>query len=235
MITAAVLCPHPPLLLRELTGRADPGADLRVACVAAVAEACEGAERAVVIGGDDTTAQWDESSRLRAARFGGSPGHASPPPADADSAPDLPLSLGIGRRLLDDAGWSGPSMFLGVSWEASDAEVQELAERIVAIEGRVLLLILGDGSARRGEKAPGYLDERAFDFDDSLAKALDTGDAASLAGLDVALASELMVFGAAGLRVMGAVALRQGEPSRASLTYNDDPFGVSYFIAVWRF
>ena len=31
--------------------------------------------------------------------------------------------------------------------------------------GRVLVLVMADGSARRGEKAPGYLDERAFAYD----------------------------------------------------------------------
>ena len=98
-----------------------------------------------------------------------------------------------------------------------------------------MLLVLGDGSTRRGEKAPGYLDERAFGFDDLVAQALSDGDAEALRDLDVALAAELMVLGSTALRVLGAVALHHPEPPEPALAYRDDPFGVSYFVATWRF
>jgi hypothetical protein len=93
---------------------------------------------------------------------------------------------------------------------------------------------MGDGSARRGSTAPGYVDERAFPWDDAVAVALAGGDADSLAGLDVPLAEELMVHGSASFRLLGAVGLRCGPPSRSALPYRGDPFGVTYFTALWH-
>ncbi len=45
MSTPVVVCPHPPLLLRELGGLADPVADLRASCRAAVGELVAGDAR----------------------------------------------------------------------------------------------------------------------------------------------------------------------------------------------
>jgi hypothetical protein len=97
-----------------------------------------------------------------------------------------------------------------------------------------VLLLLGDGSARRGDTAPGYLDERAFPFDDALASALAGGDAQALRDLDTGVAEELMVLGATSFRLLGAVALLQGGPTAATLHHRGDPFGVSYLVATWR-
>jgi hypothetical protein len=47
----AVVCPHPPLLLRELTGREDPAAELRAACRAAVRELVGRCPDRVVVAG----------------------------------------------------------------------------------------------------------------------------------------------------------------------------------------
>ena len=53
MITAAAFCPHPLLMFRELGGIADPVADLRAACLAAVASVAGAADEVVVVGGSD--------------------------------------------------------------------------------------------------------------------------------------------------------------------------------------
>ena len=114
------------------------------------------------------------------------------------------------------------------------ATVEEVARDLAARPDGTVLLVLGDGSTRRGDKAPGYLDDRAFPFDDAIAAALPTGDAAALAALDADLAADLMVLGATVLRVLGGVALAQGSQPTASLSYRDDPFGVSWFVATWQ-
>ena len=57
------------------------------------------------------------------------------------------------------------------------------------------LLAMGDGSARRSTSAPGYLDERAVPFDAAVEQAVRDGDLAALAGVDPALARELMATG----------------------------------------
>jgi hypothetical protein len=226
VISAAVLCPHPPLLLRELGGLQDPVAALRGAALDAVREATAGATGVVVVGGHDAAGSFDAGLPVDVRRFGTT---GSPP-----QRPGLPLSLGVGKRLLEDAGWAGPVELVAVTWQAEQGDVEALAEDLAGRADATVLLLLGDGSARRGDTAPGYVDERAFGFDDSLAEALAAGDAPALRDLDTALAEELMVLGGTSLRVLGALAVRQSSTPRAALTYRDDPFGVSYLVATWH-
>ena len=227
MISRAVLCPHPPLLLRELGGAADPVEELRAAAVDAVRAATSGAARVVVVGGHEDEGRWDPDLPVDVRRFGTT---GRPPPR-----PALPLSLGVATRLLGDAGWTGPVELLTLPWHAGTATVDALADDLAGRPDGTVLLLLGDGSTRRGDTAPGYLDDRAFGFDDTVAKALADGDAHALRDLEVGLAEELMVLGSAAFRVLGSVAVRQGGPSLAALDHREDPFGVSYFVATWMF
>lgn len=94
------------------------------------------------------------------------------------------------------------------------------------------VLVLGNGSARRGEKAPGHLDARASAFDDGLLATLAAGDAADLAEVDDALGAELLADGLAGLRAVGR-ALR-GTEVQPTVLYADDPFGVQYWVVTWE-
>lgn len=227
MIVAAVVCPHPPLLLRELGGAEDAVPDLRAACAAALAGALgHRPDAVVVVGGGDETAVWDPSLPVGVRRFGTT--------VAADTAV-LPQSLGVGRRLLDEAGWDGPVRMHTVSWDADAAEVADTARALgpARSEERLVLLVLADGSARRGEKAPGHLDERSLGFDDETARALAGGDATALTGIDAELAAELMAAGRAALGVLGEAVLRQGDAPRAEVLYRDDPFGVDYVVALW--
>ena len=94
------------------------------------------------------------------------------------------------------------------------------------------LLVMGDGSACRGQKAPGYDDPRAQPYDDAVARALADADAAALAGLDPVLSAELLVAGRAPWQVL---AERYGAPPcRGAATCLDygAPYGVAYFVAI---
>ncbi|MDP3967392.1 MAG: hypothetical protein Q8Q02_03865 [Nocardioides sp.] len=96
------------------------------------------------------------------------------------------------------------------------------------------LLVAGDGSARRGEKAPGHLDERAAPYDAVVEEALREGDAVTLASLDLDLGAELLAAGAPVLRALGDAVLASGRAVQtADLAYADDPFGVRYWVARW--
>jgi hypothetical protein len=227
VISRAVLCPHPPLLLRELGGATDPVGTLRAAAVDAVRSATSGAAGVVVVGGHDDGRRWEDGLAVDVRRFG----TTEPPPP----RPALPLSLGVATRLLDEAGWTGPVELLTVPWHAEAGNVDVLAGDLAERPAGTVLLVLGDGSTRRGDKAPGYLDERSFGFDDTVAKALADGDANALRDLDAGLAEELMVLGSAAFRLLGSVAVRQGGPVLAGLDHREDPFGVSYFVATWGF
>ena len=76
---------------------------------------------------------------------------------------------------------------------------------------------------RRGQTAPGYIDERAFGFDEQTGRTLADGDARTLAEMDVALADELMVHGRATFQLLGLVATTQGAEPRASLRASKRP------------
>src|SRR5258706_2409957 len=124
MTAAAALSPPPPLLARELTG-ADPVApELRQACRDAVAGLLRGHPEVVaVVGAGGQTGTWDSSARLDVSAFAPGIDHAvrngstrpdwsgfvSPIGAAAwDGSPGLPLPLGLGARLLDQAEYAGP-------------------------------------------------------------------------------------------------------------------------------
>jgi len=93
-----------------------------------------------------------------------------------------------------------------------------------------LVVVSADGSATRTEKAPGFFDERAADFDKAIQAALAAGDAAALAALDEDLAEELWCRGVPAFRAMAAL---MPSPAEAVVTYAEAPYGVAYWVATW--
>lgn len=227
MIAGAALVPHPPLLFRGLGGGHDPLADLRTSCVEAVRAVVAGAEEVVVVGGHDSSARHDLAAAADVRRFG----TTSPRLA----VRGLPLSLGVGARLLDEAGWTGPTQGHALARDADAALVDRLADEVAAGPARTGVVVLGDGTARLDHRGPGALDERAFDVQETLAKALTDGDATALVELDRHLAVELMVLGRSAFGFLGALALRQPTEPRAMLLHREAPFGVGYLVATWSF
>ena len=86
-------------------------------------------------------------------------------------------------------------------------------------------LVVGNGSARRTEKAPGHLDERAHPFDADL-RAWLTGDGPFP---DPGLGRDLLAA-MAGFEQMAAQVPTRGP---ATVDYDDDPFGVQYWVMGW--
>jgi microcompartment protein CcmK/EutM len=228
VIVSAVVCPHPPVLLRELSGLRDVLPDLRAACHDVLRAACSpGVDRVVVAGGAGETRAWDPSLPIGLRRFG---------TTHARDAECLPQSLGVARRLLDEVGWSGPVEMHAVAWDADPDAVRQVATAVAGAGagGTVLLLVMADGSASRGERAPGHLDERAAAFDDEIGRGLEAGDPETLTALDAALAADLLVQGRAALAVLGAAVAAQSVRPKSRVVYRDDPFGVMYTVAVWQ-
>lgn len=98
----------------------------------------------------------------------------------------------------------------------------------------VAVLAMGDGAACRSEKAPGYLDERSFEFDDSIATALQQADATALSAIDVDLARQLLAAGRTVWPAIGRVVSADAREWTGDLCFRADPYGVSYFVALWR-
>ena len=124
MIAAAALCPCPPLLLRELTGQEEALPELRAACAAAVARLIAAGPHAIlVVGPAEQTRTWPQDGRLDLAAY--APALARGPLPDG-IRPALPLALGLGALLLDEAGYAGNRGMLSVAQSASP---QECADR----------------------------------------------------------------------------------------------------------
>jgi hypothetical protein len=212
MISAVAFCPHPPLLVPEIASGASNEAELlRSACVDALARLlATGCTQLVIIGGE---------SPARGLR-GFAPGVQGLPDAD------LPPSLAIGDWLLDRAGATPARRFVGVRPDGTPTSEWP------ALDERTGLVVMGDGSARRSAKGPGYLDDRAEGFDDLVVSGLAAADVRVLADLDEVLAAELLVAGIgswkAAARIIGGERRWQGE-----VLYADAPYGVTYVVACW--
>ena len=124
-----------------------------------------------------------------------------------------------GSSLLDQRGGGFDGGFETVASATSSTSV-----------GASAVLVVANGSARRSEKAPGHLDERAAAYDSELEKALRAGDVDSLRALDRGLAEELMVGNVAGFSRLGELLSPGLAPE---VDYADDPFGVQYWVMRW--
>jgi hypothetical protein len=91
-------------------------------------------------------------------------------------------------------------------------------------------LVVANGSAKRSEKAPGHLDHRARAFDDTLHTLLTTPDPAGLIALDTALAHDLWAD-VESLVGLGREVLTPHH--HAVVDYDDDPYGVRYWVIRW--
>jgi len=251
VIVRAALCPSPPLLAPALTGRAVILPELRDACAAAVArlvgalDLVGGApdsaggppDLVVVVGAGAATATWDPDDRLDLSAYAPAAyAEAARTPAGTPAAgsrvkPGLPLALGLGALLLDTAGYTGPRLLQAVDESEPAGACLRLGRELVGAATRVAMLAVGDGSARRAPSAPGYFDERAAPFDDAVRHAVGNGDMAALAGLDPALARDLMATGRAAWQVL-AGAMGTSTRPRTEIRYADAPFGVAYLVAV---
>ncbi|SEC31323.1 class III extradiol dioxygenase subunit B-like domain-containing protein [Streptomyces sp. TLI_105] len=239
MLVAAAVCPSPPLLVPDVATGAAPELDAaRAACADAVGLlAAARPDRLYVVGPADEGAHGGYPAGATGSfagfgvdlsvRLGAEP----PRPQGGDSRP-LPLSLAVGAWLLARADWAdAPVEGLGVAASTAAAVCAGTGRELAASAERVALLVLGDGSACRTVKAPGYLDERAAGFDAEAARALGTADVAALLALDAGLASELKAAGRAPWQVLAGAAEGAGLDGR--LLFEDAPYGVGYFVAAW--
>jgi hypothetical protein len=231
MLIAAAVCPAPPLLARELTGAESVLPELRYACREAVDELIRtGPQVVVVVGVAAKEETLDPRARLDLSAY--APGLSTRGRAGQQAAelpPSLPLGVGLGSRLLDDAGYRGRRVLQSVGDGAPPAACAALGARLALAADRVALLVMADGSARRTRRAPGYLDARAAPFDAEVGRAIRTADMAALLALDSALAAELLATGRPAWQVLAGA--MDGRKTSCVVRYDDDPFGVAYLVA----
>ncbi|PRH78147.1 hypothetical protein C6N75_16440 [Streptomyces solincola] len=234
MLVAAAVCPCPPLLVPEVAAGAAAELDAaRTACSDALAVlAAARPDLLVAVGPQDGAA----TTAHPAGSVGDLRGYGVDAEvrlgAGARADRPLPGSLAVGAWLLARAGWAdAPVEGLAVGDRLAPAACAEAGRELATRAPRVALLVLGDGSACRTVKAPGYLDERAAGFDERCARALGAADTGALAGLDPELARELKAAGRAPWQVLAGAA--EGAGLEGRLLYEDAPYGVGYFVAAW--
>lgn len=221
---AVAFCPSPPLLLPAVEGRADSATtQLRRACAEAVERMLAVRQEVVVVVGDGAVA---------GLRFGpGDAGDLSGVGLDLElpfagrvrpGCRRVPLSHALGAWLLDGAGFTGTRVGVGPD---------DLVGLLRDLPGPVGVLAMGDGSARRTVKAPGYLDAGAEPFDAAVATALAGGDVGALATLDASEGQRLLAAGVPTWRAVGAALA--GHAINARLHLHTAPFGVGYLVADW--
>lgn len=215
-----VFVPAAPLLVPAVAGGGDDlDAEMRDGCLALVASALGGRDQALVVAPTAVTGEWPGAATWDFGGFG-------VPRPDAAGRERLPWSLGIGAWLLDAAGWAGSRGYVGITPSGSPS-AGDLAA------GSTVVLVVGDGSACRTEKAPGYLDERAEAFDAGIEAALRAGDAAALAATDEVLAGELLCRSVPAWRWVAAAAAGRSV-TEATMAFAAAPYGVAYFVARWQ-
>jgi hypothetical protein len=244
VFVAAAVCPHPPLLVPEVAGRAAPELDdLRTACTTAVTAMLEADPDAVVCVGDGPRlGRYDESDGGTLAPYG------VDVRAGGSGSSDLPLALTIGAWLLDRAAWTGPRRYFALPQETTGPDCGQMGEKVSAADLRVGVLAMGDGSARRSTSAPGYLDDRAEPFDAEVARALSEPDLRWLAdALPPVACAELWVAGRTAWQFLAGAATQtpqdtgpDTEPTTGLITgltarmhYDAAPYGVGYLVADW--
>jgi hypothetical protein len=210
-VSAVAFCPHPPLLRPGIaTGIEIETQSLRSACNTAIDRLIgTSPHQLLVLGTDGPVVDWN----------GFVPGLIDPDPQP------LPLSLQVGAWLLSKRTLRSAPSYVAIG---RDGEPVTPWPDLPASTG---LLVMGDGSARRSLKGPGYLDDRAEPFDESVVKALADGDPQSLADLDLELAGQLLAAGASAW--IAAAKLVGAGTWRGDVLYADAPYGVMYTVATW--
>ncbi|MEU6815944.1 hypothetical protein [Streptomyces sp. NPDC046860] len=242
MLAAAAVCLCPPLLVPEVASGAAPELDAaRTACADALGVlAAARPDRLVVIGPAERGGRYAQGARGSFRDFGvdldvtlGPAGPAAlGPAAPATPGPGLPPSLAVAAWLLERSAWADvPVEGVAVETTLPPERCAALGAETCGGSDRVALLVMGDGSACRTLKAPGYLDDRAAPFDTEAARALGTADLAALAALDSGLARELQSSGRAPWQVLAGAAAGAG--LGGTLLYDEAPYGVGYLVAAW--
>jgi len=221
MTLAVAFVPSAPVLIPDVGVDSSPELDdLRTAAIEAVRDVVRDASHVVVVAAGSTGRLVEGPVRASFAGFGVD--------REIGAGELVQWPAGIALWLLTQAGWQGSIDVV----ECDDDVTASSALVVQALTAADAVIVVGDGSAGLGPKAPGYVIDGAHDFDTALAAALASGDASALALLNAAEGQRVQAAGVPVFRALG-VALSE-RAIDASLRLHTSPFGVGYFVATWR-
>ena len=225
-MTRVAFVPAAPLLVPEVgVGHSDDLDGWRAESTRAVSDALVGVRRVVIVAAGKESRLVTGPVAASFQGFGvdlevGQPGGRA-----------VGWHAGIGLWLLGEAGWSGLVSVVEVEAGSVADAAAALGGVLGESSGGLALVVVADGSAGRGPKAPGYIIEGSEAFDDEVVSALAAANCARLASLDLHEGSRVMSSGAP---VWAAVGAGLGSESfDAEVRRADSPFGVFYAVAVW--
>jgi len=251
VLVAAAVCPAAPVLVPEVAqGAAGELDDCRAACHDVIATVLAKRPDVVVVVGAGTHTQTLASGsrgsfepvgvavpvRLGQGSDSDRTGHGGTGAEGTDPgarSPSLPLTVSVGAWLLAQHPAAAQVSVHGLE-VATDEPVPSclnLGRALADDAAGVALLVVADGTARRGPAAPGYADERSAALDQAWISSLAEGSLDGLAALDPDLATVLMMAGRPPLQVLAGAA--QGRRGQSTLVWHGDPYGVQYAVASW--
>ncbi len=243
MLRALAFVPGSPLLVDGLGGTADVLGPLRATCLAAIASLGDGP---VVVVGPGPENAWYDGGVASFEGFGPHP----VPPRGRQAEPDqreqpgqararsaiterLPPALAVGTWLVESAGLAAPlALAVGPDEALAGGPGPDMAMADVPTLDGTALVVVGEGSACRGQRAPLAEDPRAEAYDRAVADALASGRPEALLALDRALGSALGASGVVPWQVVARLAERD-RPWRPTLLADDASLGVAYLVATW--
>jgi len=240
VVTVAVL-PWPPALVPELMGRAASELEpLRHAADSAlrglVAELRQHPAGQVVVVAPGDPGEHEAAGEVSFSGFGRDVRVPALPGAAGAVEPELPTSMMVARYLTHRVSADESDIakvWAGARWLTVDADgAAQLATELAGADEPTAVVLLVDGAASHGPKAPRAEDSRAGAFDDAIADALEHGDRGALAAVDLELAGQVGADGAHLWPLMaGATA---GGMWLGDVLFRGEPYGVGWTVALWR-
>ncbi len=141
----------------------------------------------------------------------------------------------VGVALLAAGRIDAPAVAIEVGDQGVSAA--ELYAAAGSSTDRIGVLVIGEGSAARGDDSPVGGHPAAAEFDRKLGRALAAGDPVALSAVVAArsgLADQLMFTAGPAFAALAALTADTA-PDHADLLFDEAPFGVAYLVATWSF
>lgn len=152
------------------------------------------------------------------------------------SDPMLPTPIMVARYLASRDIAAHPEhaqLWASARWitTSGDGHATALGEQLAADGICAGLILVADGAACHGPKAPRAQDARAQAYDDGVRAALASGQPSRLAQIDADLGDEL---GATGSQVWPALVAGAACDRIGEVLWAGAPYGVGWAVASWR-
>jgi hypothetical protein len=152
--------------------------------------------------------------------------------------PELPTTIMVARYLARREILADPEhaeLWASARWlTTSGGQAKALGKRLCADRIWVGLILVADGAACHGPKAPKAQDPRATPYDAEVRAALASGRPGRLAALDATLGDELGATGSQVWPLLAAAAGANDPDPVGEVLWSGAPYGVGWTVANWR-